>query len=56
VGLTVETEENTIFGYIMQKAEHCFDFHTAFVPGAISRGYFQTERGIVSKGENPKSK
>lgn len=38
----VETEENTIFGYIMQKAEHCFDFHTAFVPGAISRGYFQT--------------
>lgn len=38
----VETEENTIFGYIMQKAEHCFDFRTSFVPGAISRGYFHT--------------
>lgn len=38
----VKTEENTIFGYIMQKAEHCFDFRTSFVPGAISRGYFHT--------------
>lgn len=38
----VETGENTIFGYIMQKAEHCFDFRTTFVPGAISRGYFHT--------------
>ncbi|KAI2707434.1 hypothetical protein CBS147332_7088 [Penicillium roqueforti] len=38
----VETAENTVFGYIMQNAEHCFDFRTTFVPGAISRGYFRT--------------
>ncbi|CAI7609392.1 unnamed protein product [Penicillium glandicola] len=36
----VETEESTIFGYIMQNAMHCFDFRTTFAPGAISRGYF----------------
>lgn len=38
----VETDENTLFGYIMADAEHCFDFRSAFVPGAISRGYFST--------------
>lgn len=36
----VETDENTLFGYIMRNAEHCYDFHSDFVPGAISRGYF----------------
>ncbi|KAJ5116728.1 hypothetical protein N7456_001076 [Penicillium angulare] len=36
----VETAEDTVFGYIMPNAEHCFDFHTNFAPGKISRGYF----------------
>ncbi|KAJ5834206.1 Peptidase S28 [Penicillium robsamsonii] len=38
----VETDESTVFGYIMQNAEHCFDFRTTFAPGAISRKYFTT--------------
>ncbi|KAJ5774893.1 hypothetical protein N7457_009789 [Penicillium paradoxum] len=38
----VETGEDTLFGYIMANAEHCFDFQPSFVPGAISRGYFST--------------
>ncbi|KAJ5633225.1 hypothetical protein N7490_009564 [Penicillium lividum] len=36
----VETPENTLFGYIMPNAEHCFDFLTDFAPGSISRGHF----------------
>lgn len=36
----VETAEDTVFGYIMPNAEHCFDFQTNFGPGKISRGYF----------------
>ncbi|KAJ5514934.1 Peptidase S28 [Penicillium fimorum] len=38
----VETDESTVFGYIMENAEHCFDFRTTFAPGAISRKYFTT--------------
>jgi hypothetical protein len=36
----VETTEDTVFGYIMPNAEHCFDFLTDFAPGKISRGHF----------------
>ncbi|KAJ5691959.1 hypothetical protein N7462_001382 [Penicillium macrosclerotiorum] len=36
----VETDENTLFGYILANAEHCFDFQKNFGPGKISRGYF----------------
>jgi hypothetical protein len=30
-----------IFGYVMENAEHCFDFRTYFAGGAVSRGYFK---------------
>ncbi|KAJ5999392.1 hypothetical protein N7451_007202 [Penicillium sp. IBT 35674x] len=36
----VETDEDTVFGYIMPNAEHCFDFLTHFAPGKTSREYF----------------
>ncbi|KAJ5152739.1 uncharacterized protein N7482_009217 [Penicillium canariense] len=36
----VETEENTLFGYILENAEHCFDFVSGSSAGEISRGYF----------------
>ncbi|CAI7578958.1 unnamed protein product [Penicillium bialowiezense] len=36
----VKTSEDTLFGYVMPGAEHCFDFRTSFAPGAVSRGYF----------------
>ncbi|KAJ5618679.1 hypothetical protein N7528_006790 [Penicillium herquei] len=36
----VETAEDTLFGYIMPNAEHCFDFNMKFAPGKTSRGYF----------------
>jgi hypothetical protein len=36
----VETGEHTLFGYIMDNAEHCFDLMSRFAPGRISRGYF----------------
>ena len=36
----VETGEDTLFGYIMENAEHCFDLRTGFGPGEVSRGYF----------------
>ncbi|KAI2786857.1 hypothetical protein POX_g09253 [Penicillium oxalicum] len=35
-----ETSEDTVFGYIMDNAEHCFDLIRDFEPGKISRGYF----------------
>lgn len=36
----VETDDETLFGYIMENAEHCFDFNADFASGKISRGYF----------------
>ncbi|KAJ5594618.1 uncharacterized protein N7459_000826 [Penicillium hispanicum] len=36
----VETAADTLFGYIMANAEHCFDFQSGFAPGQVSRGYF----------------
>lgn len=36
----VETDEDTVFGYIMPNSEHCFDFLTNFAPGKTSREYF----------------
>ena len=36
----VKTAEDTLFGYIMADAEHCFDFKSDFAPGQVSRGYF----------------
>jgi hypothetical protein len=35
-----KTDKETLFGYIMPNAEHCFDFRTSFGPGSVSRGYF----------------
>ncbi|KAJ5819597.1 hypothetical protein N7474_005188 [Penicillium riverlandense] len=37
----VKTGEDTLFGYIMPNAEHCFDFDPDFGPGKASRGLFQ---------------
>ncbi|KAJ5299223.1 hypothetical protein N7476_010780 [Penicillium atrosanguineum] len=37
----VATGEDSVFGYIMQNAEHCFDMRSGFAPGKISRGYFK---------------
>ncbi|KAF7713427.1 Peptidase S28 [Penicillium ucsense] len=37
----VETAENTLFGYIMENTEHCFDLMSDFQPGEVSRGYFK---------------
>jgi hypothetical protein len=34
---------NELFGYVLENAEHCFDFRTTGVTvpaGAVSRGYF----------------
>ncbi|KAJ5885379.1 hypothetical protein N7495_009889 [Penicillium taxi] len=36
----VETGEKIVFGYIMENAEHCFDFRMNFAPGNTSRGIF----------------
>ncbi|KAJ5110579.1 hypothetical protein N7532_001114 [Penicillium argentinense] len=36
----VKTAHDTLFGYIMPNAEHCFDFRTEFGPGRVSRAYF----------------
>lgn len=36
----VQTDEDTVFGYIMPNAEHCYDFLTNFEPGNTSREYF----------------
>ncbi|KAJ5770934.1 uncharacterized protein N7511_002985 [Penicillium nucicola] len=36
----VQTDEDTLFGYIMDNAEHCFDFRTSFEPGKPSRNNF----------------
>ena len=36
----VETDETQVFGYIMENAEHCFDFLIDFAPGVKSRNYF----------------
>lgn len=36
----VETGQDTIFGYIMANAEHCFDMKPGFAPGEVSREYF----------------
>lgn len=36
----VETSENKLFGYVMEDAEHCFDFDHNFALGEVSRGYF----------------
>ncbi|OJJ50608.1 hypothetical protein ASPZODRAFT_56250 [Penicilliopsis zonata CBS 506.65] len=35
-----QTAESTLFGYIMDNAEHCFDFRSSFEGGDVSRGYF----------------
>ena len=35
-----ETRDDRIFGYLMENAEHCFDFKANFKPGAISRSHF----------------
>lgn len=37
----VATGQDSVFGYIMQNAEHCFDMRPGFAPGRISRGYFK---------------
>ncbi|KAJ5580365.1 hypothetical protein N7450_006666 [Penicillium hetheringtonii] len=34
------TDPETLFGYIMPNAEHCFDFQTDFDPGKVSRQHF----------------
>ncbi|PYI12008.1 serine peptidase, family S28 [Aspergillus sclerotiicarbonarius CBS 121057] len=39
-GCGVETNENTVFGYVMENSEHCFDFQSAPTPGKLSRGIF----------------
>ncbi|OJJ33236.1 hypothetical protein ASPWEDRAFT_114702 [Aspergillus wentii DTO 134E9] len=36
----VQTSENTLFGYILEDSEHCFDFRLNSIPGTISRGIF----------------
>ncbi|KAJ5949970.1 hypothetical protein N7454_001554 [Penicillium verhagenii] len=36
-----KTAEDTVFGYIMPNAEHCFDFLNDFAPGQISRDHFK---------------
>ncbi|KAL2001510.1 hypothetical protein VTN02DRAFT_1651 [Thermoascus thermophilus] len=36
----VRTGQNRLFGYVMDGAEHCFDFNPNFAPGEVSRGYF----------------
>ncbi|CAG7921513.1 unnamed protein product [Penicillium olsonii] len=36
----VQTSENTLFGYVMPNAEHCFDFRPG-EPGETSRAYFR---------------
>lgn len=37
----VATGEDSVFGYIMPNAEHCFDMLRGFAPGEISRGYLK---------------
>jgi hypothetical protein len=37
----VATGKDSVFGYIMPNAEHCFDMRTGFAPGKTSRGYFK---------------
>jgi len=37
----VATGQDSVFGYIMQNAEHCFDMRRGFAAGEISRGYFR---------------
>ncbi|KAJ5101402.1 hypothetical protein NUU61_003624 [Penicillium alfredii] len=36
----VETGPGTVFGYIMENAEHCFDMQSTFAPGRIANAYF----------------
>lgn len=36
----VETSEDTLFGFVMPNAGHCYDFHSGYKPGETSRGYF----------------
>lgn len=36
----VNTGQDTVFGYIMPNAEHCFDFKPGFAPGLVSRALF----------------
>ncbi|PYH92963.1 hypothetical protein BO71DRAFT_455971 [Aspergillus ellipticus CBS 707.79] len=36
----VQTNEDTVFGYIMENSEHCFDFQLAGMAGNLSRGLF----------------
>lgn len=36
----VSTGQNSVFGYIMPDAEHCFDLKAGFAPGEVSRNYF----------------
>jgi hypothetical protein len=40
-----KTDENTLFGYVIENAQHCYDFRTtgSIVPGgAVSRNYFNS--------------
>ncbi|PWY69696.1 serine peptidase, family S28 [Aspergillus heteromorphus CBS 117.55] len=36
----VKTTQDTVFGYIMENSEHCFDFQAAETVGKLSRGIF----------------
>lgn len=36
----VKTGQNSVFGYIMPNAEHCFDLDADFAPGQVSRDFF----------------
>lgn len=37
----VGTGQDSVFGYIMPNAEHCFDMNMGFAPGQVSRDYFR---------------
>ncbi|GLB01643.1 hypothetical protein AtubIFM57258_000052 [Aspergillus tubingensis] len=36
----VQTNEDTVFGYVMKDSEHCFDFQATPTVGKLSRGIF----------------
>ncbi|KAF2089864.1 peptidase S28 [Saccharata proteae CBS 121410] len=36
----VSTGPDEIFGYVLRKAEHCYDFHAGVEEGAVARNYF----------------
>ncbi|KAF2808422.1 peptidase S28 [Mytilinidion resinicola] len=48
------TTAETIFGYVMKGAEHCFDFRTTFAPGSVSRAYFTAALSGWLKCYSPK--